>query len=58
MIKVYSKNCPKNHICPAQRFCPVGAITQTNSRSAPTIDYDKCTDCGKCTYVCGVFKKA
>ncbi len=43
--------CPQNHPCPMVRFCPTGAITQQGMK-APTIDADKCIDCGKCIKGC------
>jgi Fe-S-cluster-containing hydrogenase component 2 len=58
MISVNEEFCPQNHKCPAQQHCPVGAIEQTNAFSAPSIDEEKCTDCGICTRVCHVFTKA
>ena len=58
-IIVNDQYCPKNHHCPAVRFCPVGAIVQKDPFSAPTIDEDKCTNCGRCLHFCafGVFEK-
>lgn len=58
MIKVNDPYCPKNHNCPALRHCPVGAIEQKNAYSAPSINEEKCTDCGICIRVCHVFRKA
>ncbi|MDO9577475.1 MAG: 4Fe-4S binding protein [Candidatus Cloacimonadales bacterium] len=58
MIKVNEQYCPQNHKCPAQHHCPAGAIEQKNAFSAPTINKEKCTDCGLCTRVCHVFRKA
>ncbi|MFZ5942291.1 MAG: 4Fe-4S binding protein [Bacteroidota bacterium] len=56
-IQVISHYCPKNHPCPVIRLCPVGAITQKTIYSAPVIDEEKCTKCGKCTSVCFTFQK-
>jgi ferredoxin len=50
-VSVIKRNCPQNHACPAVRSCPVGALTQ-NGFSAPTVDSEKCIDCGACTDVC------
>jgi Fe-S-cluster-containing hydrogenase component 2 len=52
-IKIEASRCPQNHICPVIRVCPVGAISQKSPFSAPEIDEDKCTACGKCTKYCG-----
>lgn len=57
MIKIREEYCPKNHRCPATKYCPVGAIKQKSSFSVPTIDKELCTDCGKCLLVCNVFSK-
>lgn len=50
-LKVVDENCPKNHSCPAVRVCPVGALTQSGY-SAPTVNYEKCIACGKCSAIC------
>ncbi|MEI8217230.1 MAG: 4Fe-4S binding protein [Eubacteriales bacterium] len=50
-MKVVESRCPSNHPCPSIRVCPVGALKQ-NGYDAPTIDYDKCTSCGKCVRYC------
>lgn len=57
MIKVNEQYCPKNHRCPAQSHCPVGAIVQKDNFSAPYIIEEKCIDCGKCLQVCRTFSK-
>jgi ferredoxin len=57
MISVREEYCPKNHRCPSLHRCPVGAIEQTSPYSAPTINEEKCTDCGICTTSCRVFVK-
>ncbi len=51
MVTVLTTRCPQNHACPAARVCPVGALKQEGT-AAPTIDREKCTDCGKCTRRC------
>ena len=43
--------CPQNHRCPAVKACPVDALSQ-EGLAAPTVDADKCIECGKCTDVC------
>ena len=48
---VIIENCPKNHKCPAVNVCPVSALSQ-NGFGAPTVDYDKCIKCGKCSNFC------
>jgi len=58
MITVDERFCPKNHPCPTVRVCPVGAIVQDDSSSAPRIDRELCTDCGLCTHTCRVFVRA
>ncbi len=45
------ERCPQNHKCPAVNVCPVGALSQ-EGMSAPTIDYEKCIKCGKCSNFC------
>jgi len=55
MIIVKEQHCPKNHRCPAQGLCPVGAIVQKDNFSAPTVDNEKCIDCGKCVKMCRTF---
>ncbi len=55
MIVVNPYACPQNHPCPSVRTCPVGAIVQDNSHSAPRIDQDLCTECGACTQSCRAF---
>ena len=51
MIVIDSSKCPQNHICPAVKVCPVGALKQEGYK-APTIDYNKCINCGRCIAVC------
>jgi len=55
MIVTNPYACPQNHACPAVRRCPVGAIVQSDIRSAPRIDQDLCTECGACSGICRVF---
>lgn len=50
-LNVNKEKCPQNHPCPAVRICPVGALIQKGF-NAPTIDIEKCIECGKCTKVC------
>lgn len=50
-IVVNNNRCPQNHPCPAVNVCPVGAIVQ-KGYNAPTIDYEKCIMCNKCTAYC------
>jgi len=52
-IKIIETRCPKNHVCPIINICPADAIYQENIYSAPIIDKEKCTDCGKCVKYCG-----
>jgi Fe-S-cluster-containing hydrogenase component 2 len=52
-IRIEASKCPKNHYCPVIKICPSGAISQKNPFSAPEIDQEKCTFCGKCTKYCG-----
>ena len=55
MIHVNENACPQNHPCPAESYCPEGAIVQDDIFSAPRIDRELCTECGACTSVCRVF---
>ena len=52
MIVVNEHACPQNHLCPAVRSCPVGAIIQDGIFSAPRIDDELCTECGACIKAC------
>ncbi len=56
MVEVRKEHCPQNHPCPATRYCPFGAIVQNSIYEAPRIIEEKCTDCGKCTRICPVFR--
>ncbi len=56
MIEIKAEYCPQNHPCPVVNVCPVNAISQSGM-GAPTIDEDKCTDCGMCTGFCRTFSK-
>lgn len=51
MLNIITENCPQNHKCPAVDICPMGALSQEAHR-APTINYDKCIACGKCSNFC------
>lgn len=50
-IQVQISRCPQNHPCPSVRICPVGALKQKEF-DAPTVDKEKCTNCGKCVSFC------
>lgn len=50
-IRVITAKCPQNHPCPSVKICPVKALTQKGF-NAPTVDEDKCIDCGKCSKFC------
>ena len=50
-LSLNKDNCLQNHVCPAVKVCPVGALSQ-NGFSAPEIDYDKCIACGRCSNFC------
>lgn len=50
-ITVIQSKCPQNHPCPSVRVCPVGALVQDGNK-APTVDEDKCTECGACIDYC------
>lgn len=50
-LKIIKEKCPQDHRCPAVKVCPVGALSQEGF-NAPTIDYDKCIACGKCSNFC------
>ncbi|MFC2097724.1 4Fe-4S ferredoxin [Bacteroidota bacterium] len=54
MIIIREELCPKNHICPTIKLCPVDAITQEGF-DAPKVDNEKCICCCICTRSCGVF---
>jgi ferredoxin len=56
MIAIHPEYCPQNHRCPTIPKCPAGAISQ-NGFSAPTIDQNKCIDCGLCVKACIVFEQ-
>ena len=58
MIQVTESFCPQNHLCPAVRYCPEGAIVQDDIFTAPRIDHERCTECGTCVGVCRVFSEA
>lgn len=48
---IKKEQCPQNHSCPAVKVCPVGALSQEEF-FAPTINYEKCIRCGKCSNFC------
>lgn len=50
-LKIILENCPQNHKCPAVKICPTVALSQQEFE-APTIDYNKCIKCGKCSNFC------
>ncbi len=50
-LEVIAHRCPQNHRCPSIAVCPVGALSQM-SVEAPSVDYDKCIECGKCVSFC------
>ena len=50
-LEVIAQRCPQNHRCPSIKVCPVGALSQV-SVEAPSVDYDKCIECGKCVSFC------
>lgn len=50
-LKVIAARCPQDHVCPAMRSCPVGALSQ-DGFAAPRVDKDICILCGKCVRVC------
>ena len=50
-IVVNKALCPQNHKCPAVKACPVDALSQ-EGLAAPTVDAEKCIECGKCADVC------
>lgn len=50
-VNIEKHRCPQNHRCPAISVCKFGALSQEGF-NAPTIDEDKCTDCGKCSRFC------
>lgn len=57
MIVVHPEFCPQNHRCPTIPKCPAQAISQEGF-AAPTVDPDKCIDCGLCARACNVFEQA
>jgi ferredoxin len=50
-LVIREKLCPKNHVCPAVKMCPVDALTQ-EGMSTPAIEREKCIACGKCAKAC------
>ncbi|MCH3916861.1 MAG: 4Fe-4S binding protein [Spirochaetia bacterium] len=57
-IRIRKGLCPQNHPCPAVRVCPSHAIKQQGF-SQPTVDAEKCINCGRCLHYCpyGVFTR-
>ena len=55
-IVIRKNMCPQNHPCPTVHVCPTGAITQASPFSAPEINEEKCTKCGKCLHTCLAFQ--
>ncbi len=53
VIHVNPNRCPQNHPCPSVRVCPSEALTQVRY-SAPTVEMDKCIQCGKCVRYCAL----
>ena len=54
MIVIKAEYCEKKDECLVKKFCPAKAILQIPGE-VPTIDYTRCTDCGKCVYFCPAF---
>lgn len=52
-LAVDKNRCPQNHKCPLLNICPVEAISQEGF-GLPSIDVDRCIECGKCTKHCGM----
>jgi len=50
-LQVIKNRCPQNHLCPALKVCPTGALKQEGFK-APTVDEDLCTKCNKCSRFC------
>lgn len=51
MPAVVEERCPQDHPCPCVALCPVNALNQKGFE-APTLDKDKCIDCGLCVNHC------
>ena len=51
MPVVVKERCPQDHPCPSVVLCPADALSQEGFE-APTIDKNKCTDCGLCVNTC------
>jgi len=51
VLEVNQRRCPQNHKCPSVRVCPVGALSQQGYH-APSVDQEKCIECGKCVRFC------
>lgn len=50
-LQVIKERCPQNHKCPSVGVCPVDALSQ-KTIEAPSVDMDKCIECGKCVNFC------
>ena len=50
-VNIEKSRCPQNHPCPAIAVCKFEALAQQGLK-APTVDADKCTDCGQCVRFC------
>lgn len=51
MLKVIQERCPQDHKCPSLRVCPTEALNQEGFK-APTVNMEKCIECGKCVRFC------
>ncbi|MFC2138772.1 4Fe-4S binding protein [Bacteroidota bacterium] len=51
-ISINELTCPSNHYCPVINVCPADAIDQEGPFSAPQINDEKCSVCGKCLKLC------
>lgn len=50
-LTVKTDRCPQNHLCPAVKVCPAGALSQ-NGFAAPGVSQDKCIKCELCVKFC------
>lgn len=50
-VKVDPIKCPQDHVCPAMRVCPTGALQQKGFE-LPFADVETCTECGICIDYC------
>lgn len=51
-VSINEVSCPSNHYCPVISMCPTSAIEQEVPFSAPVINDEKCSICGKCLISC------